>query len=123
MPRAVLAAISAGLLAGCATPADQIAPAYVSPAIYQHLSCDQIQHEVRNVVTLSNVAAQNQTAAAEADQIGMAIGLLVLWPMLLFTGGDGATAAEVAQLRGQMVALEQISAQKGCGIEFATQPG
>jgi len=34
----------------------------------------------------------------------------------------GSTAAELAQMKGQMVAIEQASIQKKCGIQFQVKP-
>jgi hypothetical protein len=37
-------------------------------------------------------------------------------------GGDGPMAAELGRLKGQMVAIEQASIQKKCGIQFQREP-
>jgi hypothetical protein len=42
----------------------------------------------------------------------------MFWPAAFLVGGDGPMAAEFAQLKGQMVAIEQTSIQKKCGIQF-----
>ena len=52
----------------------------------------------------------------------MTVGLVVFWPALLFTQGDGAQAAEVARLKGEMQAIEDASRRRGCGITFDRQP-
>ena len=36
--------------------------------------------------------------------------------------GDGAQAAELARLKGEMDAIEQVSTRKQCGIEFQRAP-
>jgi len=36
--------------------------------------------------------------------------------------GDGATAGELARLKGELEAIERISIQKKCGIEFRKEP-
>jgi hypothetical protein len=38
-----------------------------------------------------------------------------------FVGGNGQTAAELGQLKGQMVAIEQASIAKKCNIQFERQ--
>ena len=40
----------------------------------------------------------------------------MFWPAAFLVGGDGPMAAELAQLKGQMVAIEQASIQKKYGI-------
>jgi hypothetical protein len=45
--------------------------------------------------------------------------VVLFWPALFFIKGDGAQAAEVARLKGEMQALETANALKNCGIRFA----
>ena len=46
------------------------------------------------------------------------VALVVFWPAAFFLKGDGATAGELAHLKGQMEAIEQNSIQKKCLIDF-----
>jgi hypothetical protein len=46
----------------------------------------------------------------------------VSWPAAFFVGGDGPVSAELAQLKGQMVAIEQADIQKKCGVRFQQAP-
>ena len=48
--------------------------------------------------------------------------MVIFWPAAFFVGGDKQTAAELAQMKGQMVAIEQASIQKKCGIQFQGKP-
>jgi hypothetical protein len=52
------------------------------------------------------------------DAIATTAEVVVFWPAAFFVGGDRETAAELAQMKGQMVAIEQASIQKKCGIQF-----
>jgi hypothetical protein len=47
-----------------------------------------------------------------------AAAVVVFWPAVFFVGGDKQTAAELDQMKGQMVAVEQASIAKKCGIQF-----
>lgn len=107
-------------LSGCATRSKDISPAYVSPVQYQSFTCRQIAEEAGRLSSRAIAASNTQDQKANKDAAGMAIGIFILWPMLLFNEGDGAEAAEVARLKGEMQALEQASIQKNCRIKFET---
>lgn len=47
---------------------------------------------------------------------------MLFWPALFFIKGEGASAAEVARLKGEMEAIEHASRMKKCGIEFQKAP-
>lgn len=50
------------------------------------------------------------------------VGIIIFWPALFFTSGDGMATAEVARLKGEMDAVQSASTAKGCGIVFAKEP-
>ena len=61
--------------------------------------------------------AQSRKATNDAAITGVA--LIVFWPALLFMKGDGASANNVAELKGQMNAITSVNDAKDCGIQFA----
>ncbi|MCZ8547996.1 hypothetical protein OOJ09_27795 [Mesorhizobium qingshengii] len=113
-----LGVASAALLTACATPADKITAAYTSPILYQSLTCQQIAAEAQAVTSQVALATGNQNQKATGDAVAFTVGMVVFWPALFLMHGDGAEAGQVANLKGQMQALEIASAQKGCGIVF-----
>lgn len=104
--------------AGCAQKADNIAPAYISHIQYGGLSCDQIAQEMQRVSSHLQAASGVQNKKATGDVIKTTVGVVIFWPALLFTSGDGQTASEVARLKGNMQALEQASVSKKCSIKL-----
>jgi hypothetical protein len=52
------------------------------------------------------------------DGVATAAAIVIFWPAAFFVGGDKQTAAELAQMKGQMVAIEQEANMKKCGIQF-----
>jgi len=46
------------------------------------------------------------------------VGIVVFWPALFFLGGNDQQTAELARLRGEMEAIEQVSVRKRCNIQF-----
>jgi hypothetical protein len=113
--------ITACLLAGCASQPEKIQAAYVSPDQYQRHDCQQIAAEKGRVERRVNTLYSSLKKTADNDATQMGVGLVLLWPTLFFLeGGDGAEAAEYAQLKGQYEALEEVSIQKRCGFQFKT---
>lgn len=104
--------------AGCASSSSDITPAYVSPVAYQSSTCQQLAQEAQAVSTraasLSGVQDQKRTN----DGLATAAAVVIFWPAAFFFGGDKQTAAELAQMKGQMVAIEQAANIRKCGIQF-----
>lgn len=44
--------------------------------------------------------------------------MIIFWLAAFLVGGGKQTAVELGQMKGQMVAIEQVSVQKKCGIQF-----
>jgi hypothetical protein len=113
------AAVAASiLLAGCATNPNQISAAYVSPVLYQNLSCPQLAQEAQRVSSAAAAASGAQTSQASKDAVMTTVGVVLFWPALFFIGGDKNNAADVSRLKGEMQAIEQANISKGCGIQF-----
>ena len=106
------------LVAGCATSADQIKPAYVSPLQYQHLSCQQIGAEAQRVSARASEVAGVQDEKATGDAVATTVSLVLFWPAAFLIKGDGQTAAELARLKGEFEALQQAGIAKNCGLQF-----
>lgn len=107
---------------GCASRPENISAAYVSPVLYQGLSCSQIANEVQAVSARAAAATGVQNQKATGDAVAMGVALVVFWPALFFIGGDGASAAEVGRLKGEMDALQAASRRNNCGIVFEAAP-
>jgi hypothetical protein len=44
--------------------------------------------------------------------------VIVFWPAAFLVSGDDAQTAELARLKGEFAAIQQISIQKNCGTRF-----
>jgi hypothetical protein len=111
-------AFAAALLAGCASRASDISPTYVSPIMYQSHSCAQLAQEAQGISGRAAQVSGAQDQKRTSDQIATGVAIVVFWPAAFLVGGDGPLSAELANLKGQMVAVEQASIQKNCGIQF-----
>ena len=110
--------VAAALLAGCASSPKNIKAAYVSPTKYQALSCDQLAMERSAVLYRSNIVYHSLRKRADTDAAVMGVGSVLFLPALFFLKGNGAKAAEFAQLQGDYNVLRLNSEDRGCGIAF-----
>ena len=115
-----IAALGAAL-AGCASSASDIAPSYVSPVAYQSYTCQQLALEAQAISTRAATLSGAQDSQRTKDGLATAAAVVIFWPAAFFVGGDKQTASELAQMKGQMVAIEQASIAKKCGIQFQDQ--
>lgn len=74
--------------------------------------------EAQNVSAAAAAATGAQEKKANGDKVAMGVGLIIFWPALFFMKGDGADANQVAQLKGQMNAIQAVNDAKHCGIQF-----
>ena len=105
-------------LAGCATRSSDVAAAYVSPIQYQSYSCGQLREEAARVSSRAVIASGAQDQNATSDAVATGVALVVFWPAAFMLKGNNANAQEVAQLKGDMDAIEQANIRKRCGIQF-----
>jgi hypothetical protein len=108
-------------LGGCATSSQDIMPAYVSPVQYQNYTCQQLALEAQSISTRAATLSGVQDSQRTKDGWATAAAVIVFWPAAFFVGGDKQAAGELAQMKGQMVAVEQASIAKKCDIQFQGQ--
>lgn len=74
--------------------------------------------EAQRVANAAAMATGAQSKQASSDAVATGVSLVLFWPAMFFIGGDKHNAAQVAQLKGEMLAIEQANIQKNCGIQF-----
>jgi hypothetical protein len=109
-------------LGGCASSSSEITPAYVSPVIYQGYTCKQLALEAQAVSTRAASLSGVQDSQRTKDQWTTAAAVVIFWPAAFLVSGDKQTAAELGQMKGKMVAIEQASIAKNCDIKFERPP-
>ena len=109
-------------LTGCATSADNITANYVSPNNYSKWSCRELEEEAQRVSAAAAAATGVQNSKATTDAVATGVALVVFWPAAFLIKGDGASAANLANLKGEMQAIQTASTQKKCNIRFQTTP-
>jgi hypothetical protein len=86
--------------------------------MYQNHTCVQLAQEAQAVSARAAAVSGAQDQKRTNDQIATGVAIVVFWPAAFLVGGDGPVAAELAQLKGQMQAIEQASIRKNCAISF-----
>nr|WP_279306688.1 hypothetical protein [Microvirga solisilvae] len=104
--------------AGCASRSENVSASYVSTAAYAGYSCRDLSVEAQRVSSAAAAAAGAQDSQHTRDVVATTAALVVFWPAAFFVGGDNAKTAELANLKGQMQAIEEASVRKKCGISF-----
>ena len=113
-----IAALAALFVAGCASSSKEIQATYVSPVQYQHYTCQQLGMEAQALSTRAAQVAGVQDEKRTSDTVATTAAIIIFWPAAFLVKGDGQTAAELANLKGQMQAVEQAALQKKCAIQF-----
>ncbi len=120
--RGIISVILALILVGCASKAAEVTPAYVSPMMYQSYNCQQLAAEAQRVSAAAAAASGTQDSQATKDAVATTAAVIIFWPAAFFVQGDKQNAAQLAQLKGEMDAIQQTSIQKQCGIQFQAAP-
>ena len=116
MIRAVSTLLIMTFLTACATPPDKISASYVSPVQYQGYTCDQIDQELTRVTNAVSEVTGQQKKEASKDAFAMGVGLIIFWPALFFLIGEDKKE-ELARLKGEYIALQDIAKLKKCKKE------
>jgi hypothetical protein len=110
-----LLAVFALMMTGCAKDTAQIETVEAPEGMYRDLSCAEIVGEVERLTRIARKLAAHVDGAAADDDAQTAVGLLLFWPALfLLEGEETAFTQEYARLKGQMLALDAVSREKGC---------
>jgi hypothetical protein len=112
----------AAALSACASGSDKITGSYVSPMQYQNYSCTQLSEEAQRVSARVAQVSGVQDQKATNDAIITGVAIVVFWPAAFFVNGNGENASELARLKGEFEAIEKVSIQKNCGIQFQKAP-
>jgi hypothetical protein len=108
-------AISA-VLGGCASSSQDITATYVSPTQYQRFTCQQLALEAQSILARANILSGAQDSPQDSWATGAAV--VIVWPAAFAAGGEKRAAGDFAEMKGQMIAVEQAANTKKCGIRF-----
>ena len=114
MKKIVGAAISAALVAGCASKSEDVSAAHVSTTGYKAFTCDELVAEREALkAKIGEVAAAQDTKAGN-DAAAMAVGAIVFLPALLFLAAGDDKSGELSRLKGEFDAVTAVAKDKDC---------
>ena len=111
-----IALVTAVAIIGCAKKAESIAATPISAvkaANVASLNCTQIMQAMAHTDAKLGRASGVQNSKASDDKLMVAGGVVLFLPLLFFTEGNSG-AANIAELKGIMEALEGEAARKNC---------
>jgi hypothetical protein len=120
MPKPIFAAAAtaalAAQLAACASLPESVEARDVSPAQYAAYDCDQVRQEMARVgVEVDRLyGVQGQRVARDWVVFGAGVAT-AFWPAVFLLAGDGKED-ELAELKGQQVALEKTAIENHCPV-------
>lgn len=114
--KAMCVLVAAAQVAGCAKSPDSIDAKYVSPQQYQNWSCDQLTEEKIRLTREVDRVAGLQRENANADTAMMAVGIIILWPVLLGLAATHDRKDELSRLKGEYEAVDGSLKTKACTI-------
>jgi len=118
MMKVAASLLASFIVAGCASKSANVEATYVPAQNYGGYTCQQLAEEGRNVSARAAQAAGQQDKNRKNDTMKTTVGVILFWPIILANEGNGQVTAELANLKGQMKAIEQTSTKKNCGIRF-----
>lgn len=107
----VCLAVSIAFLSACAKSPGKISPALVTGDVYMSSTCKDLVAETTRIDTDLGIMSVSQKKAARADVIALiVVGIPVTW---LYKGDKGK---QIAQLKGEMLAVEDVALAQGCTL-------
>ena len=101
-------------LPGCATRPVDITPQYVSAARYDDRTCKQLLREQDEVDSALGITSTKLDSKATQDAVVTGIGAVLFWPVLFALGGNQGMEQQVAQLKGEQIALKKKMRELNC---------
>lgn len=90
-----------------------------SPALHERLTCEELGLEATRISNRAAELTGQQNGGRTTDIVDTTGGVVVVFrPALFFAGGDGASGAELARLKGEMGGVQSVAIRKKCPIEY-----
>lgn len=107
-------AISAAMVAGCASKSEDVSAAHVSTTGYKAFTCEELVAERETLKAKISQVAAAQDSKAGNDAAAMAVGAIVFLPALLFLAAGDDKSGELSRLKGEFDAVTIVAKDKDC---------
>ena len=91
-----------------------IKPAYVSPAIYMNLSCNELEREAAELISKAPELENEIDKIKKDNDVWISTGAVLFLPLLAGMKPNKEQAEELAQIRGNLVAVKEAAMRKSC---------
>jgi len=85
--------------------------------MYQSDTCQQLAMEAKRSLHAQPLSLERRIRTVN-DGLATAAAIVVFWPAALLVGGNGQTAAELAQLKGQSIASSKRRLRRNVPSSF-----
>ncbi|WP_170376347.1 hypothetical protein [Ruegeria atlantica] len=101
-------------VAACAQSPDKVGATYVSPAIFDGRSCQQLHAERNQIASNVKKLTADQKKAATDDAVITGVTLVLFWPAALAMAATQDHADQLAAAKGNYDAITQAMQTKNC---------
>ena len=91
-----------------------IKPAYVSPALYMNLSCDELEMAAAELISKAPELENEIDKIKKDNDVWISTGAVLFLPLLAGMKPNKEQAEELAQIRGNLVAVKEAAMRKSC---------
>ena len=91
-----------------------IKPAYVSPAVYMNLSCNELEREAAKLISKTPELENEIDKIKKDNDVWISTGAVLFLPLLAGMKPNKEQAEELALIRGNLVAVKEVAMTKGC---------
>ena len=91
-----------------------VKPAYVSPAMYMKFSCDELEMQAADLIAKVPQLENEIDKIKKDNDVWISTGAVLFLPLLAGMKPNKEQAEELAQLRGNLVAIKEAAMRNKC---------
>jgi hypothetical protein len=104
----------AAFVSACASKGADVTASHVPSSRYATADCERLTRDLLDARTARDSMSAQLDSAAQKDAGLVAVSIILFWPAAFFVGQDKGKEAELARLKGEVIALERALDDKRC---------